>query len=647
MNSQEIDSLAARLRKASSDYYGGTPSMSDAAFDALEARLRAEDPTNAVFAEVGAPLDSGWPKVDHPIVMGSLNKAQTLESYHDWAGPVDASCSGDAEKVYSEKLDGISILLTYKGGVLFRAETRGDGHVGEDITRNVRVMEGVPPQIPQKGTAWVRGEVVCRRSQFKEHFQGESNPRNTASGTAKRQSGWQKCQYLTVMAYNLTVEGAPSTRRSAELARLEFMGFKTPNWGILTGQSPMGALYGEYILSRRAGLDYDIDGLVIEINSTTHREEFGARDGRPKAAIALKFPHESSKTVLNNIVWQVGNTGRVTPVAEFEEVSLAGANVSRASLHNVGNIERLVGAAGQQFAHSGDEILVSRRNDVIPYVESFLGTSQNPSAGPFTTPTECPKCAHPLETEGAYLVCNGLNCSSQVLGSILRWIGKLNILNFGGAQVRALIEAGLVNTIPDLYRLTEQQIRDCEMDGRKIGGNAKRILASLEKSKELTLAQMVGSLGIPLCGRKMVSLLVDAGIDSLSKMASSSISDLEAVPGFGSGRAEAFRKGFDERRELIVHIIAVGVQIKQPELVEVTGSALAGDRVCFTGVRDKDAEAAIVAQGGEIASGVSKTTTILVCKDPSSNTGKAKKARTLGLDIITLDELWVRLGGRS
>lgn len=365
-----INELAARIEAASAAYYNGTPLMSDADFDALETKLRKMDKRNPVFAKIGAPVESCWTKVQHPFPMGSLEKAQTESEFFGWAQNKPSAL------FLSEKLDGISILLTYQEGKLIRAATRGDGAEGEDVTRNVRVMQGVPNEIACQEVVHVRGEIVCLREDFKKFFPGESNPRNTASGTSKRQSGWQKCRHLTVLVYNVTFpDGSVKLAyREEEFSWLQGQGFRAPFGKAVTPPAAV-QLYKDYIATLREKAPYEIDGLVIEVDGTQARAALGATPNglNPKGAVALKFPHDQKRTILRDIVWQVGNSGRVTPVAIFDEVELAGARVKQASLHNVARLHLL-------RLYPDCEILVSRRNDVIPFVEEnvSLGISCNP-----------------------------------------------------------------------------------------------------------------------------------------------------------------------------------------------------------------------------------------------------------------------------
>ena len=656
-HSPETVALAVRLREASAAYYvGGKPTMSDAEFDALEAALRNRDPSHPALVEVGSPPSSGWPKVTHPITMGSLSKAQDAGQLKSWSPPVRAADQGWC---ITEKMDGISVLLTYKNGTLVRAATRGDGITGEDITRNVRAMMGVPTTLPTRSEdLHVRCEIVCKKSDFLREFaaEGYSNPRNTASGTSKRHSGWQKCRHLTVYALNL-FGVTKTTSRMDEIKALRKWGFNTPRCEVVSVDSCLRkprlrwveAFHAEYIAGGRDSLDYEIDGLVVEVNDTASREALGTTpDGlRPKGAVAYKFPHEAQQTTLRNIRWQVGATGRVTPVAEFDAVDLAGASVKQASLHNVANIEKLTGGNGFMAAAT---ILVSRRNDVIPYVEALV--SQDLKKDELETPHECPECGFLLTMDGEYLVCGnggegpgGLGCPAQILGGIRRWVKKIGVLHFGDRLIEAVVEAGMVKAIPDLYRLDEQAMAALSLNGRCVGGAAKRALGSLHAHKALPLDTFVGSLGIPLCGRRMVGMLMDAGICDLNMLSQATEDQLALVPGFGVDKARAFRVGFDECRDIIIGLYAVGVTVVPHQPKKAASGVLSGVSVCMTGFRDKAMEDAICGAGGTLKSSVSKALGILVAQDPNSQSGKAKKARTYGIAVIGPNEMWTRLGG--
>lgn len=360
-----------RLQAANDAYRrGGLPIMSDSAYDALEDQLAemvaAADPADpdaaaarAFLDSIGAPPadNSGWAKVRHEVPMTSLNKAQDASEAAAWAETV-----GPGDYLTSEKMDGISISLRYVDGVLVRAATRGDGETGEDITRNVVRMTGVVPAI--KGfSGHVRGEIVLRRSDHAAHFPDYANPRNAAAGVAKRLDGVGS-EHLTVYAYQIsrTDGGASIRRKRDEFAVLERIGFPVPRWQVLPSIAEVIALRDGY---DRASLDYDIDGLVVEVDDLDRAAALGDLNHRPRGAVAYKFAHMTAETTLRDVIWQVGKSGRLTPVAVFDPVMLAGARVERASLATPDRVTKL-------RLSKGCRILVSRRNDVIPRVEANL-----------------------------------------------------------------------------------------------------------------------------------------------------------------------------------------------------------------------------------------------------------------------------------
>jgi len=361
-----------RLVAANEAYrLGVAPLMTDSEYDALE-DLLAEMVANAdvvndgdayaarVFLEgIGAAPadDSGWVKVRHDAPMQSLNKAQDASDARSWAATV-----GAGNIVVSEKMDGISVSLKYVDGALVRAATRGDGETGEDITRNVVRMKGVVRAI--KGfTGHVRGEIVLRRSDHAAHFADYSNPRNAAAGVAKRLDGVGS-EHLTVYAYQLVRDGGatPIRRKQDELTVLGRLGFPVPNWQVVPGVDAAVVIRDNY---DRDALDYDIDGLVLEVDDLERAAALGELNHRPKGSVAYKFSHMTAETTLRDVVWQVGKSGRLTPVAVFDPVMLAGARVERASLATPDRVTKLRLAKGCR-------ILVSRRNDVIPRVEANL-----------------------------------------------------------------------------------------------------------------------------------------------------------------------------------------------------------------------------------------------------------------------------------
>lgn len=349
---------------------GGVPILTDAEYDALEDRLAemvaASDPSDPDAAAARAFLDSigaapadnsGWTKVRHEVAMSSLNKAQDATEARAWSRSV-----GGGDLVVTEKLDGISVSLRYVDGVLVRAATRGDGETGEDITRNVVRMKGVVRAI--KGfDGHVRGEIVLRRSDHAAHFPDYANPRNAAAGVAKRLDG-VGVEHLTVFAYQIVRDAGatPIRRKRDELTVLARIGFPVPQWQVVSTIDEAVDLRDGY---DRDALDYDIDGLVLEVDDLERASALGELNHRPKGAVAYKFSHMTAETTLRDVVWQVGKSGRLTPVAVFDPVMLAGARVERASLATPDRVTKL-------RLSKGCRILVARRNDVIPRLEANL-----------------------------------------------------------------------------------------------------------------------------------------------------------------------------------------------------------------------------------------------------------------------------------
>ncbi len=681
--------LVARLEKARNDYYNGNPTMSDAQYDALEDELRKQNPNHPFLAKVGSPVpqNGAWAKTKHAIPMGSLNKAQVDTEISDWL----KGCSYKAGEALTitDKCDGISLALHYRDRKMVQAVTRGDGLVGEDITRNVLLMKGFPKVLPPTlfaesgpfqtpNDVYIRGEIIVTHTDFDTFFKGESNPRNTASGTAKRQSDAAKCAHLTVLCYQLLPNGVTYGKKQEELKALQTAGFQTPQVKVCHSVAEVFDRYENYVAKDRKALDYDIDGLVIDIDSTPERDRLGDLNGRPKGSIAFKFPHESKATVLRAIRWQVGNSGRITPVAEFDTVSLAGANVSQASLHNISNIDALVAMIGQQFFASGDKIRVSRRNDVIPYVEEALEAYQGADVDSkvLKTPTNCPACAGKLERDGEYLVCRNEECSAQATGALRRWVKKIGVLHVGDSLLEAMAAAfpfilteaefesrfGVkqkdFTTLPadrqeviaasvmdpaDLYCLDVDAVAALDTGGRRVGGTADKAIGNLMAKMTMPLQVVVGSIGIPLIGRDMTKTIIDAGYNSLSLMLKARVTSplhlpdrilpgLASIPGVGDTKAKAFVEGFEAKVGLLAKLNAVGVR------VQTVKGPLVGKSFCLTGFRDAALTDALELAGGTVKSSVSKGLDFLIAADPNSNTGKAQTARKLGTKVIGVDE---------
>ncbi|WP_437301475.1 NAD-dependent DNA ligase LigA [Sorangium sp. So ce426] len=638
-----IEELAERIEKYRASYYAGHPEISDAAFDALEDELRALDPAHPVLARVGsASLITEWEKARHEIPMGSLNKVVSEDELLAWVARCDeilvkdghgdggtgaapqapgstSSVAGDL--FVAEKLDGISIEVIYKGGKLVDAITRGDGEWGERITANVARMKGIPSRIREKGRLSVRGEIILRLSDMKRHFPGVTSPRNMAAGAAKRFDG-QGAEHCTVLFYDVADHLEIPTCR-ARFAWLRELGFATPQTAHGSVEDVV-KLYRRYSSELRAGLDYEIDGLVVYVDSLHVQGLLGDVNRRPRGAVAFKFASPAKVTTVVAIQWDTGPSGRVTPVAIVEPVELAGANVRRASLHNSANVRSLgIGV--------GDEVLVSRRNDVIPYVEEVV-EKRGPAAVP---PSVCPVCSAPLVVEGEYLLCRNAACRALIEGRIHNWIDAIGALEWGDKLIEQVVAAGLVREPLDLYKLTVKNIADLDRRGEK---SATKCLEQLKSRLPLALPVFLAALGIEGFAIQTARLLVSAGYTTIEKLLAAGEDELAGIPGLGAIKAASIVRGLRARSDEIGRLLAAGIVPVAPE----AEGPLAGLTFCFTGAGARprgELTHLVESNGGRVLNSVTKELNYLVIADVASTSSKAVKARKYGTKLITEDDL--------
>jgi DNA ligase (NAD+) len=631
--SDRVAELTELLRKYKDAYYNGQPLVSDAAYDVLEDELRELAPDHALLKTVGAPVPGGgevvteWEKARHAIPMGSLNKAVNEAEFRQWIARCDqlgteselASISNNL--LVTEKLDGLSLAVNYENGKLVEAITRGDGHVGERITSNARRMKGVPARLPEALTVSIRGEIILKLSDMKLGFPGyDAPPRNKAAGTSKRYDG-TGCEFLTVMFYDLEGGDVEYATEEEKYKRLVELGLIVPPFQITDLEGAL-KIHKQYSTKTRAGLDYEIDGLVVRANDLRAQQLLGELGGRPRAAVAFKFASLAKISKVIGISWETGPTGRVTPIANVEPVEIGGATVQYVVLHNASNVERLgIGV--------GHEVLVSRRNDVIPHLEEVV-VKHGPAVA---VPTTCATCNAALTRRGEYLVCVNLKCRAIVEGRIRRWVGVQDIHEWGDKLIAQLVEAKLVSEPADLYRLTLENVAGLERRGTLI---AKKVIENLKAKLPLSLPIFLASLGIDDFALETAKLLVSNGYDTLEKVQAATAEELAALKGMGEIKAKAVVKGLESRAEEIQRLLAVGVVPVAPS----AGGGLSGKTFCFTGTLPrprKEYEELVEKHGGTILSGVTKELNYLVLSDPTSASTKAEKARKYGTQCIDAD----------
>jgi DNA ligase (NAD+) len=615
LSPERVSELESLIQQARHDYYNtGIPTVTDEVYDAWVDELAEFKADSPALVAVGATPVSVWQKVAHSIPMGSLSKVNTLEELTAWV-----MGTGEAKfepLLVTEKMDGISIAVSYVNGAFSQALTRGDGVTGEDISVNVARMKGVPGKLAKKFTGVLRGEVVLLKSDHLKHFPTYANPRNAASGIAKRLDG-QGSEHLTIFFYHVA-EGHEFESEGEQFEWLSSQGLKIPNWYV-TAMTPgirtPHDLWLEYQQFKRDELDYEIDGLVVRLNNFVKQLALGETDGRPKGAVAFKFAPMTRESVLQRIDWQVGGSGRITPVAIFNPVRVLGAEITNASLYNYGYIKSL----GLDI---GATILIARAMDVIPRVAAVRKSTGTVAAAPRT----CPSCGSETQMDGEYLVCpNTAGCPAQAVGRIKRYVTVLDVKEWGDTLLEKLVNGGLVQDVSDLYRLTEAQLADVDRMGKK---SAEKVMKTLWDKNPIPLESLLGALSIPLCGPTMIKIAMDAGYDTIPKLKAANIEELSSIEGFGPVKAQTLWIWLRDNSGIVDKLVMLGVKIK----AKVHGN-LNGKSFCFTGASSRprtELENLVKAAGGDVKSSVGKKLTYLVMADANSTSSKAQAARKNG-----------------
>ncbi|MGC0773789.1 MAG: NAD-dependent DNA ligase LigA [Candidatus Acidiferrum sp.] len=653
---KEIEGLREKLRYHEYRYYVlDDPEISDAAYDKLMQRLQQLEaaypelatPDSPTVRVGGAPRE-GFQTVRHARPMLSLDNAFSYDALRDWDRRVrEGSGRERIEYIAEHKFDGLSISLQYEDGVLVRGVTRGDGTTGEDVTPNVKTIRSIPLHVEgavlkkaKLPSAFeVRGEVLMTRKAFEalNRQQEESggkifvNARNSAAGAVRvLDPSITAARRLDFFAYYLFVDGkVPFPKHSDSLMALKQLHFRaSDDWKLCDGIDQVLA-YCDSWDAKRENLAYDIDGVVIKVNSVAIQNELGFTARAPRWAIAYKYPARQETTVVNDIIVQVGRTGALTPVAVLEPVQVGGVTVSRSTLHNMDEVERL----GLQI---GDTVLIERAGEVIPHVLKVVKEGKNRK--PFRMPKHCPEChsaIHHVEGEVAYRCVNAA-CPAKRKESLLHFASRhaMNIDGLGEKIVDQLVDKGLVKDVADLYTLKEDQVAGLDRMAEK---SAQNLLAELEGSKKNSLARLIHALGIRNVGERTGQLLAEH-FSSLEELAAAKEENLVAVPEVGPIVAAAITEFFSEpaNRQLIKKLHKAGVH-PTAEKREVKSQKLAGKSFVFTGGlanRSREEAGELVQQnGGKVSSSVSKKTDyVVVGTDPGS---KYDKAKELGVPILT------------
>ncbi|MEG0070392.1 MAG: NAD-dependent DNA ligase LigA [Raoultibacter sp.] len=670
-----IEALRREIEHHTYLYYAtDAPELSDAAFDSLVRELRLLESEHPEFYDASSPtqrvggyVGEQFSPIKHEQRLYSLDNAMDLDELDGWLERTREALGENVPFVCELKIDGSSIALTYENGLLIRAATRGDGTTGEDVTVNVRTVADVPLRfragaleslVHKEGTIELRGEVYMPKSSFdalNEAAAAEgknpfANPRNAAAGSLRQKDPRiTKSRDLSTFIYAVADERALRARGQWELLGwLRSAGFHVNPDVALCKTTIEVHDFCKRALIRRQELPYEIDGVVIKVDSFALQDEMGFTARAPRWAIAYKFPPEEKTTILREITVQVGRTGALTPVAELDPVVVAGSTVARATLHNVDEVHR-------KDVRVGDTVVVRKAGDVIPEVLRAVESLRPESAQPWQMPAVCPSCASPVvreEGEAAFR-CISIDCPAQAQERLLHWAsrGALDIEGMGEEIVTRLIESGRLTDVADYYTLNEYDLATLDMgrltkEGEPIhlgGVVAKKLIAAIEASKARSFARVLFGLGIRHVGKTTAEQIV-GHFPSIEGLSAATEEELAAIDGVGSIIAKSLYTFLrtPDNVEVIGRLRDRGVSLVETGGAPALPQTLAGLTFVLTGslvksgmTRD-EAGGQLKARGAKVSGSVSAKTSYVICGEASGS--KYDKAVTLGVPVLTEDD---------
>ncbi len=634
MMEKRMKELIELLNRYAYEYYVlDDPSISDKEYDALyDELISLEKATGKVFADspslrVGGEPIKEFTEHRHINRLYSLDKCKTFDELKSWSEKLEQSFMHPIEYTLEYKLDGLTLCLTYENGNLLSAATRGNGTVGEDVTEQVKTIRSVPLSIPHKGIMEVQGEGIMRLSALEKYNLTAKEPlknaRNGAAGAIRNlDPKVTASRNLDVIFYNVNYSDEELVSQQQMIELLKENHFKTEK---LLITSDINRIIEEIKSVDRDKLDFAIDGMVVKVNSLEIREQLGYTDKFPRWAIAYKFEAEETTTRLKNVSWQVGRTGKLTPIAELSPVELCGARVKRATLNNYGDIVR-------KNVKIGGRVLIRRSNDVIPEV---LGATDNEGED-IVPPKKCPACGSDVITEGANIFCpNEYGCRPQICGKLIHFCEKgcMDIEGLSEKTIMQLYDKLKINSFEGLYSLKKDDL--LKLDGFK-DKKISNVLSEIERSKQVDLSHFINALGILGVGKKLASDLA-ARYGSIDALMAASTGELMAIPDMGPITAKYIVEYFDRHRDMIGRLKSIGID---PVARENKGGVFEGQKVVLTGSLSSfsrsEASDMIVRLGGEVLGSVTSKTTLVVAGENAGS--KLSKAEKNGIKIIDENE---------
>lgn len=650
----QIDNLIDKINYHSDKYYNqDTPEISDFEYDMLMKELIKLEAENPEFKRVDSPsnrvggmaLDK-FDQVTHKNPMLSLSNAYSAEDLRDFDRRVREMTDGDVEYVVEFKIDGLSVGITYENGEFKSAATRGNGIIGEDISKNAMTIKSIPLKIDDKREIIVRGEVYISKENFEKvnEYQEEhdlqifANPRNLAAGSLRQlDSKLTAKRPLDIFVFNLEnineLDGIDT--HSDSLEYLKKLGFSvSENYKICKSIDEV-IEFIEYWTENRGSLKFDIDGMVVKVNNIEQRNEMGFTAKSPRWAIAYKFPAERKKSKILDIEVEVGRTGTITPTAILEPVRLAGTSVSRATLHNEDFIR-------EKDIKLFDHVIVQKAGDIIPQIVEVVKEDRTGDEKDFVMPSVCPECGEPtvrLEGEAA-VKCINISCPAQIRRGMIHFVSReaMDIDGMGESIITLFLKEGLIKDVSDIYYLKKEQIVPLERMGEK---SADNLIKAIEKSKANDLWRLINGLGIRFVGVKGAKILA-SNFSSLDEIMNADVERLQQLEEFGSIMSESVVKFFREEQNLAViqKLKDAGVNTEAgKDKSEGIPQLFEGMKIVLTGtlptLKRNQAKEIIELRGGKATSSVSKSTTFVLAGEEAGS--KLTKANDLGIKVIDED----------